>query len=343
MLKDLEYNQADELSRYLDSLNDSKRPVVQDGEVNELIEVAVLVKQSFSQEDLPKLLIDEMVEELAAELKTQKQKRRNHWLFGGLVGTAAVLMAAFGHFLLPPSPDSHMVQQVDDSTEKQKLVAAIEQSSDSTIVESNTRIPQQNQSGNNTGTTMSVPVKDKSSDSVSQVIAEIIHGVESPEIENKPNQVAILQQETPKDMTIEKSVQMAETRTKSLRANKSIQPERKIAMMMVMPNQEAKSIKIDNTSGIIQQVYNLGNHDEIIITQRPLEENRERSKDDANKEEVHALAEDVGLQPFAKNTKGSINIITVKMDQYDITIEGNKTPTELQKIAEALIVKEVEQ
>jgi hypothetical protein len=31
------------------------------------------------------------------------------------------------------------------------------------------------------------------------------------------------------------------------------------------------------------------------------------------------------------------------MDQYDITIEGNKTPTELQKIAEALIVKEVEQ
>ncbi len=190
---------------------------------------------------------------------------------------------------------------------------------------------------------MSVPVKDKSSDSVSQVIAEIIHGVESPEIENKPNQVALLQQETPKDMTIEKSVQMAETRTKSLRANKSIQPERKIAMMMVMPNQEAKSIKIDNTNGIIQQVYNLGNHDEIIITQRPLEENRERRKDDANKEEVHALAEDGGLQPFAKNTKGSINIITVKMDQYDITIEGNKTPTELQKIAEALIVKEVEQ
>lgn len=338
MLKDKEYNQADELSRCLDRLSDGELPVVEDEEVHELIEVAALVKQSFTQDDLPKVLIDEMVEELAAEFKAQKQKRRNHWLYGGLVGTAAaVLIAAFVQFLLPSSLDNQMAQRADD-IETPKKVAAVDQSSDSTIVQSNSMIPQQNQSGDSAETPKSVPAEEKPTDSAFKVIAEIIQEVESPEIDQKPNQVAILHQDMPNDRTMQKSVSMAETRNKSFRANISAQPEYKIAM--VMPNQEAQSIKVDNTSGMIQQVYDLGNNDKIIITQRLLDEGA--AKDD-KQEKIQALAESAATGPFSKKAKGSINSITVKIDKYDITIEGNKTPKELEKIAESLAAKEIEQ
>ena len=346
MLKDKEYNQADELSQCLDSLSDGKHPVVQDEEINELIEVAALVKQSLIQEELPKVLIDEMVEELATELKAQKQKRRNHWLYGGLVGTAAaVLIAAFVQFVLPQSPDNHMAERVDDSINTPQKVAAVDQSTDPTIAQSNAMTPQQNQSGNSnsnsnsTQTPISVPAEEKTTDSVSKVIAEIIRETE-PELDEKPNQVAILQQETPNSMTMQRSVSMAQTRNKSLQENKSSQPEHKIVTVMAMPNREAQSIKVDNTSGMIQQIYNLGNNDKIIITQRLLDEGL--AKDD-KQEKVQALAESAATEPFSKKEKDSINSITVKMDKYDITIEGNKTPMELQKIAKSLAAKKIEQ
>lgn len=347
MLKDKEYNQAEELSRCLDSLSDGKHPVVQDEEINELIEVAAFVKQSFRQDDLPKVLINEMVEELATELKAQKQKRRNHWLYGGLVGTAAaVLIAGFVQFVLPQSPDNHMAERVDDSINTPKKVAAVDQSTDPTIVQSNAMTPQQNQSGNsnsNSNSTQppkSVPVaEEKPTDSVSKVIAEIILKAE-PESDEKPNQVAILQQETPNSMTMQRSASMPQTRNKSIQENKSFQPEHKIFTVMVMPNQEAQSIKVDNTSGMIQQIYNLGNNDEITITQRVMDEGL--VKDD-KQEKVQALAESAATEPLSKKAKGSINSITVKIDKYDITIEGNKTQKELQKIAESLAAKKIEQ
>lgn len=344
MRKDKEYNQEDELSRCLDSLSNGKYPVVQDEEINELLEVAALVRQSSRHEDLPKVLINEMVEELVVELSAQKQKRRNHWLYGGLVGTAAaVLIAAFVQFLLPQSPDNHMAQRVDDSINTPQKVAAADQSTDPTIAQSNAMTPQQNQSGNSNSnsnsaqTPISAPAEEKHTDSVSKVIAEIIREAE-PELDEKPNQVAILQQEAPNSMMMRKSVSMAQARNELLQASKSIQPEHKIAM--VIPNQEAQSIKVDNTSGMIQQVYNLGNNDEIIITQRPLNEGA--VKDD-KQGKIQAIAESTAIQPFSKKAKGSINSIIVKIDKYDITIEGNKTPKELKKIAESLAAKEIEQ
>ena len=38
-----------------------------------------------------------------------------------------------------------------------------------------------------------------------------------------------------------------------------------------------------------------------------------------------------------------MNSLTVKVDHYNVIIEGNKTPEELQEIAESLVEKEVEQ
>jgi hypothetical protein len=340
---DKEYNQTDELSRCLDSLHDGERPVIQDGEIEDLLEVAVLVKQSFSQEDLPKLLIDEMADTLSAELRMQKQRQRRHWLYGGLAGTAAaVVIAAFVQFLLPQAPGNHIAQSMDTSLENQQIVAAADSAKAPIAAESpKVVIPQQDQTEESTKATVPSPNEDKSVDSVSKVITDIIQGTEVPAIEQKPNQVAILQQQVPNDMMMQKNAARKETSNKSVRASKSIQPEHKMTMMMVMPNQTAQSTTVDNDSGVIQQIYHLDNNDEIIITQRLLDESGLKSKDDAQQTKMQVL-EKSAIQPFTEKTKDNSNSITVKVDKYDITIEGKETTAELQKIAASLTAKKLE-
>jgi hypothetical protein len=345
MVKEQKYNQADELSQYLDGLNDGEHPMIQDEKIKEWVEVADLVKQSFTQDELPKALIAEMANTLSAELKAKKQKRHRHWLFGGLVGTAAaVVIAAFGQFLLPQTPDNRIAQGINETREKQQMIAAADQSGDPRIAASpDTVISQQNQIDKSAEAPAPLPTEN-SADSVSKVLADILHGSEVPEIEQQPNQVAILQQEVPNDMRMQKSAAMKETENKSLRTNKIIQPERKMTMMVVMPNQTAQSTRIDDANGVIQQVYDLGNHDEITITQQLLDETGAKSKADAQQGQIQALEKSSQIQTFTeKNKENKSNSITVKVDKYDITIEGEKTTAELQKIAKSLTVKKLEQ
>jgi hypothetical protein len=340
MLKNKENNQAEELSRCLDILNDGRHPVVVDKEIKELTEVAVLVKQSYSQEDLPNVLIDKMVDNLATDLGKQKQKRRIHWLYGGLAGTvAAVFIAAFVQFLLPQAADNGIAQQIDN-IEKQPIVAAADQSSDS-IMEKATKgmVSQQGQAGNSIQAPVPEPAKEKTADP--KVIAEGVHGTESSPIDQKSNQAARLQPETSNDMTTRKSIAMAKTGNQSLQETPTMQPEHKIAMMLVMPNQAAQSMKVDNTSGVIRQVYHLGNNDEIIITQKLHDENKAKIRNGVKQGEMQALADNTAQQPVTQKTTAALNRLTVTIDKYDITIEGEKTMEELQKIAESLTAKEI--
>jgi hypothetical protein len=349
MEQDKKYTGVNELSRCLDSLNEGKSPDIQDEEIKELLQVAVLVKQSINQNDLPKGLIDEMVEHLADELGAHTQKRRNYWLYGGLIGSvAAVLIATFVQFVLPQSSDMQNFQVIGnrDSGQLQKMVATTDQSSSNpNTVESTIPIITQGTTKPVTHTETTVPIPDegKTIAPASKTIAEIIQGEKSTEIDQKPNQVAMLQQEESKDMTTGKYLLMAVPGDKSLRVSKKIQPEGRIMTMMVIPNQEVKSTIVDKTHGVIQQVYNLGNNDEIIITQRLSTESRVNISDDVIKSEVQAFAESAAIQPVTRNANNMMNSLTVKVDKYNITIEGNKTTKELQKIAESLVVKKIEQ
>jgi len=338
MPSEKEYNQADELSRCLDCLHDGEQPVIQDGEIKDLLEVAALTKQSFNQEDLPKLLIDEMADNLSAELRALKQKRHRHWLYGGLAGTAAaVVIAAFVQLLLPQTPGNNIAQRMDDGLENQQIAAAADPSNAPIAAEPpKAMIPQQDQTDKKTEASVPAPAEEKPADSVSKVITAIIQGAE---IEQKPNQVAILQQEAPNDM-IRKNA--AKTEIKSLREAKGIQPEHKMTMMMAMPNQTAQSITIDNASGVIQQIYHLGNNDDIIITQKLLDESELEGKEDVQQSKMQAV-EKSAIQPFTEKIQENRNSITVKVDKYDIRIEGEKTTAELQRIAESLTAKKLEQ
>jgi len=318
MLNNKEINQAEELSECLDHLNTGRHPTTQDEEIRELVGMANFIKQSHSQDDVPQLLIDELVDHLAAECTARKRQiQRAHWLYGGLVSTAAaVLIAAFVQFL-PPAANHNIAQGTDDSIRLQENVVVADQASVPIISQlANPMIEQPIQSGSTAKEPVTVAVAKKAIDDLPQKIVEIIQVAKSPPVDQKMNQVARLQQEGPKDMARTQSVLMAKTDIDSLWKNKRSQLEPGIAMM-VLPNQIAQSITVDHISGVIRQVYNQGTHDEIMITQRPLDESPVMMKG---------------------NAKDTINSLTVKVDKYDITIEGKQTKEELQKIAESLTV-----
>lgn len=328
MRKDKESNKAEELSQHLDSLNHGRHPIVQDEEINELVDLAAFVKQSYHQEELPQDLIDKVVDTLATELQGKKQKRHHPWLYSGLVGAAAaVVIAASVQFLLPQPGDHNIAQEMDGSRETPKMAAVADQPSNPIAAESaNTMIPQQVPSNPSTEVPVDVPAEEKSAASASKELVDIIKVAESPEVEQKPTRVAALQEEMPTDKTMRKSVSMGKRAINSLQEAKSLQPERKTTKMLVLPNQAIQSITVDTASGDIKQVYNLGNQDEIIITQG----------------EGQFPTQSTAVSSLSQETKDGMNSLTVKIDKYNIRIKGKKTLEELGKIAESLIEKEME-
>ena len=335
MKKDNELNQAEELTKCLDSLNENKYPTFQDEEIKKLVDLAAFVKQSYRQENLPHVLIDEIVNHLAKEFQEKKQKKSYFWLYSGIAGTvAAIFIAAFAHFLLPQPTDYNIAQQITPAADQPSHPISKEST--------DTLIPPQAQSDNAIKVPVAAPIEEKSTASVSKAIAEIIKAAESPAIDPKSNQVAILQEKSPTDIMMQKKVSMNKTSMDSLQEDKGTQG-RKIARVMVMPNQAVQPTQVDTVSGDIKHVYNIGTHDEITITQGLADKSRVTSKEDPKEDEVTTLTEGRVIQPLPEKTKDAMNSLTVKVDHYNVIIEGNKTPEELQEIAESLVEKEVEQ
>lgn len=341
MLKDKEYDQVEELSHGLDQLHDGKQPALQGEEVKELIKLATAVKQSYQQEELPRGLIGEMADTLSAELGAQRIKRRRNWLYGGFIGTvAAVFIAAFVQFLLPQTPNSNSAQTTDDSIEKQQIAATTDQAANLDIAESSREsTPQLVKPDHQEESSNSNSTDKKAADSLPMVIAEIIQGTESPAKEEKSNQVAALQQDAPKEIDMQRRIFMDEKIVDFPKAED--QNQSKIATMMVIPNLEAQSIKIDNARRVVQQVYNMGSNDEIIITQKMPDESQLKSKMKMKQDAAQDTVQSAAMEPLMKKAGESMNSITVKVDKYDITIEGKKSAEELQKIADSLTVKEI--
>lgn len=318
MIKDKESWQAEELSLCLDALHEGRQSVSQDQEVQELIDLAALI-QAGNQAPVPEALIAEMADILAIELGEKKQKRRKQWLYGGLAGTAAAcLIAAFVQFAIVPPADNYMAQQQDHGAQMQNSSLPVPSAQPSREIDSS-KVLQQD------GQIQQSESNQEAKRASQQLIAEIISQPEAREQEKQSDQLALLQQPSP-DVSVRQSALMAKT---AVIEEPSNQTEQRISTMLVIPDRKPQSVRIDPDGSVIEQVYHFDSQDEILITQR-----------------LHVSREDEtagNAQPFAKQNQKQPNRITIKIDQYDITIVGKRTSAELQKIAETLIEKKIVQ
>lgn len=326
MIKDKDSDQIEELSKSLDSLNDGTYPITEDKELKELIDMADFIKQSYNREELPQMLIDKVVDNLANEFQAEKKKRHLHWLYKGFMGTAvaAAVIAAFVQFLVPQSAEHYNAQNMEQGMKEQKIAIANDQSNQLVVQgQKNEEIPLQAQLEDGKKEPMLAPTKEKVPTPVSEVLTEIVNIIEPPKTEEQQNQVAILREEMPKDIKMRKSAPMSQLSIHLLEEQENISPKVNMATMMVLPNQTAQSTTIDVENGVIKQVYTMADHDEITITQR-LDDGRE-----------------VKNRILPSLAKDAINSLTVKVDGYLVTVEGKKTRAELQKIAASLVEKEI--
>lgn len=323
MIKDKESWQAEELSLCLDALQEGRQSVSQDQEVQELIELAAIIQQAGNQTGVPDILIAEMADVLAIELGEKKQKRRKQWLYGGLVGTAAAcFIAVFVQFAVVPHSENYMAQQQNNRPEIQNFNPYVPSGQ---LTQEVTPEKALQQDGH---IQQSEPNQEPPKSASQQLIAEIFPQSEVTDQEKPADQLALLQQPSP-DASTRQSALMARTAVIEEQSN---QTEQKISTMLVIPDRKPQSVMIDPDGSVIEQVYHFGSQDEILITQRfhassETAENIRQSK----------------VQPFAKQNQEQPNRITIKIDQYDITVSGKRTPAELQKIAETLIEKKMVQ
>lgn len=349
MRKNEKETEEEKISCGLDRLNDGNCPVIADTEIEELIEMAALVKKTHQQEELPRVLIDEIVNNLAAELGEKKQKGRRQWLYGGLACAAATLLIAIGtQFLLPQSFDNNIAQEMDGSAEMKKNVAVVDQGSIPVPQSAKTTIEKQEEPISSEKIPIAVPSETtatKSTNSISEALVEIIQVAQPLPEEEKINQVAILEKEIPQEKIMEKNLVRARMNMNfSAQADKYSQTNTENAIL-VQPNKVAQSLTVDHSSGAIRQVYNEGlyEQEQIIITQRVLVGDSgvkaiESAKQDANKDN----SKNSTAPAVYKTNKNHNNSLTVNIDKYSVTIEGNKTTEELKKIAESLVFKKIE-
>lgn len=339
--------QEEKLSCSLDRLNDGNCPVIADKEIEELIEMAAIVKQAHQQDEVPRLLINEIVNNLAHELGEKKQKSRIQWLYGGLACAAASLLIAIGiQFLSPQAFDKNIAREIDGNWETQKMVTVADQGSITIPQSVNPIIEKQAKSISSEKTAITEPVEKtatKSTDSISKVLVEIIQVSPSTPGEEKINQVAILEKEAPKEKNVEKSLMRARMNMSfsvQVDHDSQIKDEK---VILVQPNKVAQSITVDQKSGAVRQVYNEGLDEQIIITQRVvIRDSGAKAMESADKDDNKANSKKSAAIAIYKTNENHNNSLTVILDKYSVTIEGNKTTEELQKIAESLVFKKIE-
>lgn len=94
-------DKIDELSKALDELNTGRKPKQDDAETSELLEMAALIKKVDFQVRPPQHLLDQTVSRAAAGLTAAKFRRRNAWMYSGMLGTAAAVILVIGLQVMP--------------------------------------------------------------------------------------------------------------------------------------------------------------------------------------------------------------------------------------------------
>lgn len=334
MKKNAEDSQTERLSSCLDQLNNGQYPMITDKEIEELIEVAAIVKQAHAQEEVPRVLIDSIVTNLALELGTEREKpkpkQRKKWFYSSLAAAAAVIILVMtNQVFLPQFSSKNIAQEMDNNTETKKIAALPEKNMTSSLptqaIGIGIKPPQPISSEEKVVAIAENPVRSAPVHSIPQVFDQVF-GDKSPVVkEEKNNQIAMLEKKAPQEIVMFNKQVMAKRAMLSPQAEKE-QPSKLENSMLIRPDVVAQVVTVVANGGI-QQIYNKGAQDQLIITQWVTA--------DLEKQELPTIPG----QETDKNKEYHQQFLLVKIGQYSVQLEGNTTKENLQKIADSLVLK----
>lgn len=302
---DREEIKAEQLSMLIDALNNKEQLVTNDAELQELADVASMVKQAAGQSKPTPETIDYIARELKAESKVKQSKPRFGWLYSGAAGlAAAVLLVAVTNFM-PAVPD-----KTEQQLPPQVQISEV--------------LPQTNTAPGSLGGTQTNISKKADIPNSAMQSQEIVSNRAAVRTEKQPNPQAA------------KQAPALAGQVAGVAAARST--DVKQARVLAIPGKDAKALSVDDDTGFIKQVYAFENDKEVTITQKAKGSGAPETDNAASVAVMKEEAAEDGKE--MKASKESANKITAAKDEYEVTVEGELSKEELQEIADSLVETE---
>ena len=313
-------NKTEDLSAALDRLNSGQTSQSNDQEISELLEVAVLLRNSDLPAKPPAHILSASVEQATSGLHAQTERRRMPWVYSGLLGAAAALLVFFG---------LHGTPEIQDIAQ-QTMPAAV---------------PQANPS-EKTAPTNTTSSSDAKSDAKSAAPVAPMEKPRSGPLQAKPAAPnapaappAATPSITPPAAKPPAPVQPVPAEARAERAAPSL----KSAIPTVAPQEKATADRLvplklpgrtpdtitQDSADNIRQVFNTGTPQELVISQRKLPTGQKNAA-------VHSE------QAATRDTKNysvgppGPNKLTVTINGQEVTLEGRQSLEELAELAKTL-------
>lgn len=340
----------DELSAAIDALNRGHQPNVTTPEVAKLVAVAAKVKQAAASPASPTDIIENIVERVAVELQQAAgRKKRRAWAFGGAVSTVAAIVVLSMFNLWPalpgetPVPEHPPIVSNPLAYNEEMISAAESAKADGT------------DTGSAASDNKSSPAANEKSPAGQASIAVRNQGQQGQEVPSA-QQAPVTSGDTavPKavpEIKIAKSaspVPKAVEQNGAVSAGENASTNRSVArgpmVMLALPDKEADRVMVEQDGKVIRQVYNEGQTNEVVITQR--RQSGGEGKQAAFSQiagtpdtEKGAVAEQEGAdRSVGKGDK--IQKVSITVGDVKVTVEGPQSEDELLKIAQSLEAEE---
>lgn len=313
-------NKTEDLSAALDRLNSGQTSQSNDQEISELLEVAVLLRNSDLPAKPPAHILSASVEQATSGLHAQTKRRRMPWVYSGLLGAAAALLVFFG---------LHGTPEIQDIAQ-QTMPAAV---------------PQANPS-EKTAPTNTTSSSDAKSDAKSAAPVAPMEKPRSGPLQAKPAAPnapaappAATPSITPPAAKPPAPVQPVPAEARAERAAPSMKsaippaaPKEKATADSLVPlklsGRSPDSITQDSADSI-RQVFNTGTPQELVISQRKLPTGQ---KNAAVQSEQAATRD---TKNYSVGPPGP-NKLTVTINGQEVTLEGRQSLEELAELAKKL-------
>ena len=288
---------TDELSHALDELNAGRQPQESSTETSDLLAVAALLKNAGFPAQPPEHIQKATVQSAEDGLKNAKIRRKNAWMYSGLVGAAASLLIFFSISGLPHWPEQVQPPPAP-APQKTALPASLEQ-----------KTPPQETPDKKLAVQKSAPANANTP------------APATPENKEKP--AVPPPGALPAPTAAESSPSAIPAQSAPIALSATPVPLR-------LPGRSPDSVITEENTGIIRQVYHKGTPMEIIITQRTIPQ---ADNSVPPQPRVYAARESGKSAPPAQN---AVNKVTVIISGQEVTLEGRKTRQELLDMAATL-------